>query len=145
MMHMPYIYWVPGGDDNTYQTNETEHLIDGSTTYTARNGMSLSTSNGRITVPYTGVYHVTANIGLYRSSGYARSRLNMMKNGTDVIRQEHANDNNGNSDGGWKTFTLSHAIELSANDYISFDCVGKHDSGVYAVISVVLLHGTTTT
>jgi len=145
MMHMPYIYWIPGGDDNTYQTNNTEHVIDGSTTYIARHGMSLSTSNGRITVPYTGVYQVNASIGLYRSIGNTRSRLNLMKNGSDVIRQEHANENRTYSDGGWKTFSLAHTIELSANDYLSFDCVGKHDSGNYAVVSVVMLHGTTTT
>ena len=143
MLHMPYAYWSPGGDSNTYQTDGTEHLIDGSSANTMRNGMSIDTSNGRITVPYSGVYQVNANIGLYRTTGSSRSRLNLMKNGTDVIRQEHANEN-ANSDGGWKTFTLSHAIELGANDYISFDCVGKHDSGVYAVVTVVLLHGDAT-
>ena len=143
MLHMPYAYWSPGGDSNTYQTDGTEHLIDGSSANTMRNGMSIDTSNGRITVPYSGVYQVNANIGLYRTTGSSRSRLNLMKNGTDVIRQEHANEN-ANSDGGWKTFNLSHAIELGANDYISFDCVGKHDSGVYAVVTVVLLHGDAT-
>ena len=142
MCHMPYAKYSPGADSNTYLTSSTEHVIDGGSA-TTENGMSVDTSNGRITVPYTGKYLITANIGLNSSANTFRTRLNLMKNGSDIIRTEHQEGSTTN--GGWKDHVISAVIQASANEYFSFDCQGKHDSGTYAVITCQMLHGTLTT
>ena len=105
--------------------------------------MSVNTSNGRITVPYTGKYLITANIGLNSNANSFRTRLNLMKNGSDVIRTEHQEGSSTN--GGWKDHVITVVLQLAANDYISFDCQGKHDGGVYSVMSCQMLMGTATT
>ena len=143
MCNMPYAYYTPGNDSNTYLTDSTEHVIDGAGSATTENGMSVNTSNGRITVPYTGKYLITANIGLNSSPNTFRTRLNLMKNGSDVIRTEHQEGSSTN--GGWKDHVITVVLQLAANDYISFDCQGKHDGGVYSVMSCQMLMGTATT
>ena len=143
MCHMPYAKYTPGSDSDSYKSDSTEHVIDGSGSVTAENGMSVNTSNGRITVPYTGKYLITANIGLFSNANSFRTRLNLMKNGGDVIRTEHQEGNS--TTGGWKDHVINVVLQLAANDYISFDCQGKHDGGTYAVITCQMLMGTATT
>ena len=143
MCHMPYAYYTPGNDSDSYKSDSTEHVIDGAGSATAENGMSVNTSNGRITVPYTGKYLITANIGLNSNANSFRTRLNLMKNGSDVIRTEHQEGST--TTGGWKDHVITVVLQLAANDYISFDCQGKHDGGTYAVISCQMLMGTATT
>ena len=143
MGKMPYCKYHPGSDTDSNKSNGTEHDIDGGSA-TVTNGMACDTSNGRITVPYDGIYHICANIGLLTSDDTHRSRLNLRVNGTDIQRTEHTNkasNNADNTDGGWKTLTVTLTLALSASDYVSFDCVGKHDQQTYTVITVVLLHG----
>ena len=142
MCHMPYAKYTPGSDSNSYLTDSTEHVVDGGSA-TTENGMSVDTSNGRITVPYTGKYLITANIELNSSANTFRTRLNLMKNGSDIIRTEHQEGSTTN--GGWKDHVITIVLQLAANDYISFDCQGKHDGGTYAVISCQMLMGTATT
>ena len=143
MCHMPYAFYTPGNDSDSYKSDSTEHVIDGAGSATTENGMSVNTSNGRITVPYTGKYLITANIGLFSNANSFRTRLNLMKNGGDVIRTEHQEGNS--TTGGWKDHVINVVLQLAANDYISFDCQGKHDGGTYAVISCQMLMGTATT
>ena len=143
MKKMPYCKYHPGADDSSNQSNGTEHVIDGGSS-TVTNGMACDTSNGRITVPYDGIYQINANIGLLTNDDTHRSRLNLMVNGADIQRTEHTNkaeDGTDNTDGGWKTMNIAITLALSASDYISFDCVGKHDQQTYTIITVVLLHG----
>ena len=142
MCHMAYAKYGVGSDSDTYKTTETEHVVDGGSA-TTENGMSVDTSNGRITVPYTGKYLITANIGITVNANTFRTRLNLMKNGSDVIRTEHQEGTSTN--GGWKDHVISAVIQMSANDYFSFDCRGKHDGGTYGQITCQLLHGTATT
>ena len=142
MCHMAYAKYGVGSDSNTYLTDSTEHVIDGGSAVT-ENGMSVDTSNGRITVPYTGKYLITANIGINANANAFRTRLNLMKNGSDVIRTEHQEGTHTN--GGWKDHVICAVIQMSANDYFSFDCQGKHDGGTYGQITCQLLHGTATT
>ena len=142
MCHMPYAKYTPGSDSNTYLTDSTEHVVDGGNA-TTENGMSVDTSNGRITVPYTGKYLITANIGLNSADNTFRTRLNLMKNGSDIIRTEHQEGTH--SLNGWKDHVISAVIQASANEYFSFDCQGKHDGGVYSVMSCQMLMGTATT
>tara|TARA_B100000927_G_scaffold12520_1_gene9958 strand:- start:348 stop:767 length:420 start_codon:yes stop_codon:yes gene_type:complete len=139
---MAYAKYSPGSDSNTYLTDSTEHVIDGGSA-TEQHGMSVSTGNGRISVPYDGKYLITANIGINSNDNTFRTRLNLMKNGTDIIRTEHQEGTH--SLAGWKDHVISAVISMSANDYFSFDCQGKHDGGTYAVITCQLLHGTATT
>ena len=143
MCNMPYAYYTPGNDSDSYKSDSTEHVIDGAGSATTENGMSVNTSNGRITVPYTGKYLITANVGLFSNANSFRTRLNLMKNGGDVIRTEHQEGNS--TTGGWKDHVISVVLQLAANDYISFDCQGKHDGGTYAVITCQMLMGTATT
>ena len=143
MCNMPYAYYTPGSDSASYKSDNTEHVIDGAGSATAENSMSVNTSNGRITVPYTCKYLITANIGLNSNANSFRTRLNLMKNGSDVIRTEHQEGSS--TTGGWKDHVINVVLQLAANDYISFDCQGQHDSGTYAVISCQMLMGTATT
>ena len=65
-------------------------------------------------------------------------RLNLKINGNNKQRTE-------STEVGWCTHTISHCILLSANDAISFTCVGRTDGGDYSNVSVVMMHGTLTT
>ena len=136
MCHMPRTYWNVQQSSSSYSSNTTEYTYTGGSASDS-NGMVTDTGAGTITVPYTGVYQICMNIGLHSNSS-TNQRLNLKINGNNKQRTE-------STEVGWCTHTISHCILLSANDAISFTCVGRTDGGDYSNVSVVMMHGTLTT
>tara|TARA_R100000388_G_C7237604_1_gene158939 strand:- start:338 stop:1972 length:1635 start_codon:yes stop_codon:yes gene_type:complete len=136
MCHMPRTIWQVQQSSSSYSGNTTEYQYTGGSA-TDSNGMVTNTSNGTITVPYTGMYQINMNIGLHSNSA-TNQRLNLKVNGSNYQRTE-------STETGWCTHTITHCILLAANDVLTFTCVGRTDGGDYAKMSVVMMHGTATT
>jgi len=131
----PYGYINYAADGSA--SDNGEFTLEEQTSHHDEGGMNIGATN-RMTVPYTGIYLIAASIGIEKSAGTNRPRINLKLNGSTILSQELEA---GRAAGGWNTRAFSQILSLSANDYLDISAVGKCDGGNYAKSQIVLLYG----
>ena len=117
---IPYIY-LRGNDASEVTQSGTTTTWTAWNTDAAVGGMTWNSSNGRITVPVTGMYQIAAKFYLWIDNATNHSII-IQKNGVSL--QEYQTDFVGIGAGGRTdhTVTISEILQLTAGDYINFQC-----------------------
>jgi len=117
---IPYIY-LRGNDASEVTSGASATIWTAWTASAAVGGMTWNSSTGRITVPVTGMYQIAAKFYLWINNATGHSVI-IRKNG--VAFQEYQTDFAAVGAGGRTdhTVTISEILQLTAGDYIDFQC-----------------------
>lgn len=111
---------IISGQMGTAQTHPTAGIVlKFNEFWVNQGGISYNSSNGRFTVPYTGIYRITFNPFVYNAAGNFRVYIGKNTESPSAGSGGHIGHcyTNGNT---YDTLCLDSVVSLAANDYIVF-------------------------